>query len=142
VLPSRYQHLITGEINSILRELNRPAADEKNLEEKRQWNSLSRMESLGRDSNSQFSEGHISLSRRNSYSDIWNDADNDFPMIGRIIFDVEYSDDQDVDCLINDTAAAVKRIEKAKEWSQKIKNQDILTVGNLRDLQEEDWLSL
>jgi WNK lysine deficient protein kinase len=45
--------------------------------------------------------------------------------------------------LVNDTAIAAKRgLEKAKEWSQKLKAQDIMTVGNLRDLQEEDWQSL
>lgn len=66
VLPSKYQHLITGEINRILREMTRPSASEdKNREEhmqrqsvtlprnidtekigeQKQWNSLSRISS-------------------------------------------------------------------------------------------------
>ena len=43
VLPAKYQQLITGEINRILREMNRPiASDDKNREEHKQWNSLPR----------------------------------------------------------------------------------------------------
>ena len=33
-------------------------------------------------------------------------------------------------------------MDKAKEWTDRLKAQDILTVGNLRDLQEEDWQNL
>jgi hypothetical protein len=66
-----------------LRELNRPATDDKHLEENRQWNSLSRMESLGRDS-LPGSEGHLSLSRKNSSSQIWDDIEFDIPIIGTL----------------------------------------------------------
>jgi hypothetical protein len=84
VLPAKYQHLITGEINRILREMKKPAGEEKNREEVRQWNSLSRMESMGRDSTVSNSEGQLSLSRKGSTAEIggiYSDFDN-FPERG------------------------------------------------------------
>jgi hypothetical protein len=45
--------------------------------------------------------------------------------------------------LVKDTALASKRgLEKAIEWLAKLKEQDIMTVGDLRDLQDDDWQSL
>lgn len=29
--------------------------------------------------------------------------------------------------------------DKANEWLQKLKNQDIMTIGDLKDLQDSDW---
>ncbi|KAJ3344836.1 hypothetical protein HDU91_007537, partial [Kappamyces sp. JEL0680] len=120
VLPAKYQNLITGEINRILRELNKPPGDEKNREENRQWNSLSRIESgVTRDS---LSDGHLSLSRKTSMAEMgtWQDPDEFLP-----------------------TQVATKRgLEKANEWLSRLKAQDVMTVGDLRDLQEEDWQSL
>jgi hypothetical protein len=38
---------------------------------------------------------------------------------------------------------ATKRgMEKAAEWLEKLHKQDIMTVGDLRDLQDEDWNNL
>jgi hypothetical protein len=55
----------------------------------------------------------------------------------------EYTDDQAIEALIQDTAISTKRgMEKANEWLAKLKTQDVMTVGDLRDLQEEDWTSL
>jgi hypothetical protein len=55
----------------------------------------------------------------------------------------EYSDDQVIEELVKDTALASKRgLEKANEWLAKLKEQDIMTVGDLRDLQDDDWSSL
>lgn len=89
VLPAKYQHLITGEINRILRELSKPPGDEKNREENRQWNSLSRLESsiTGRES---LSDGHISLSRKGSAVEMSTLQDNveDFPTHGIVVLQV------------------------------------------------------
>lgn len=42
-----------------------------------------------------------------------------------------------------DVASLVHRpAEKANEWLGKLKGEDILTVGDLRDLHEEDWARL
>jgi WNK lysine deficient protein kinase len=86
VLPAKYQHLITGEINRILREMTKPAVDEKNREEVRQWNSLSRLEGIGRESTAG-SEGHLSLSRKGSIAEmggLYNEFEN-FPERGVLI---------------------------------------------------------
>jgi hypothetical protein len=55
----------------------------------------------------------------------------------------EYQDDDTIEVLVEDTATVTKRgPEKAAEWLAKLHKQDIMTVGDLRDLQEEDWSNL
>ena len=55
----------------------------------------------------------------------------------------DYSDDQAIELLVNDTATATNRgQDKANEWLSKLKSQDVMTVGDLRSLQEEDWQNL
>jgi hypothetical protein len=52
-------------------------------------------------------------------------------------------DDQPIDELVKDTAISTKRgLEKANEWLARLKAQDVMTVGDLRDLQEDDWQNL
>ncbi|KAI8337696.1 kinase-like domain-containing protein [Chlamydoabsidia padenii] len=52
----------------------------------------------------------------------------------------EYSDDTTIDVFVRDCAIATHRnAEKAHQWINKLKNQDIMTVGDLRDLHDEDW---
>lgn len=42
-----------------------------------------------------------------------------------------------------ETAAASNRDKnKALEWVHKLQNQDIMTVGDLRDLHDEDWAGI
>lgn len=56
---------------------------------------------------------------------------------------LEYFDDQPIDELVKDTAISTKRgLEKANEWLARLKSQDVMTVGDLRDLQEDDWQNL
>ncbi len=80
VLPAKYQHLITGEINRILREMTKPASDEKNREETRQFYSMSRLEGMGRDSVT-VSDSYYSLSRKGSSVEMGLEFDN-FPERG------------------------------------------------------------
>lgn len=48
-----------------------------------------------------------------------------------------------IEDFIIEVAALVNRPpEKANEWIFALKNQDVLTVGDLRDLQDEDWALL
>jgi hypothetical protein len=45
--------------------------------------------------------------------------------------------------LVSDTAIATNRgMEKVNEWLALLKDQDIMNVGDLRGLHEEDWVSL
>lgn len=58
-------------------------------------------------------------------------------------FIVEYEDDEDIQGLVLDAAAATNRgRDKATEWVHKLHDQDILTVGDLRGLYDEDWACL
>lgn len=48
-----------------------------------------------------------------------------------------------IDIFVEDTCKATKRTRsKASEWTEKLKEQDILTVGDLRELMDEDWSNL
>jgi hypothetical protein len=55
----------------------------------------------------------------------------------------EYEDNEDIQGLVLDAAAATNRgRDKATEWVHKLHDQDILTVGDLRGLYDEDWAGL
>ncbi|KAK4517447.1 uncharacterized protein ATC70_000783 [Mucor velutinosus] len=55
----------------------------------------------------------------------------------------EYFDDANVDEFVYDTAKATNRDpSKAEEWIRKLKDQDIMTVGDLKELLDEDWSSI
>jgi len=48
--------------------------------------------------------------------------------------------DAPIEDLVNDTAMAYHRgPDKANEWLAKLKNQDIVTIGDLKDMQDSDW---
>ncbi|CAG8750396.1 23037_t:CDS:2, partial [Gigaspora rosea] len=52
----------------------------------------------------------------------------------------EYPDNALIDEFVREAALATnKDPEKANEWSEKLKSQDIMTVGDLRTLKDEDW---
>ncbi|KAI8367311.1 kinase-like domain-containing protein [Blakeslea trispora] len=62
-------------------------------------------------------------------------------LVSRIL--EEYADDTDIELFVRDCAIASHRnVEKAHEWANKLKNQDIMTVGDLRDLHDEDWAGI
>jgi WNK lysine deficient protein kinase len=55
----------------------------------------------------------------------------------------DYHNDCLIEEFISDVASLVNRpVEKANEWLIKLKGEDLLTVGDLRDLLEEDWARL
>lgn len=55
----------------------------------------------------------------------------------------EYTDESSIDDFVRETAAATNRGEdKALEWAAKLKDQDIMTVGDLRELLDEDWSNI
>lgn len=56
---------------------------------------------------------------------------------------VEYSNDTDIEVFVLQTAAHSNRNkDKALEWVHKLQDQDIMTVGDLRDLHDEDWAGI
>lgn len=63
--------------------------------------------------------------------------------INLVFFFTEYADDTDIELFVRDCAIASHRnIDKAQEWANKLKDQDIMTVGDLRDLHDEDWIGI
>ncbi len=55
----------------------------------------------------------------------------------------EFKDDQNIEELVKEVATVTNRgMDKANEWLQRLHAQDIMTVGDLRDLHDEDWASL
>lgn len=56
---------------------------------------------------------------------------------------IEYNDNASIEEFVYDTAIATGRgADKAKEWLAKLQNQDIMTVGDLRDLEDDDWTGM
>ncbi|KAG0026116.1 ATP binding [Podila clonocystis] len=157
VLPQKYQRFITHDINRILRELA-GTSDKKDsavgipsspmLHHQNGvnggLNGLSSVVShLSLDTSNTASSSSASTgspqshARTNSLSRTlsrpeWNGED-ELPF-------KEYSLDTPIEDLVNDTAMAYHRgPDKANEWLVKLKNQDIMTIGDLKDLQDSDW---
>ncbi|KAG0163720.1 hypothetical protein DFQ28_011316 [Apophysomyces sp. BC1034] len=206
VLPERYQHHITKEINRILRDIDKPSEDEQAEQVRR---SVWRRES---DIRSELDKTRIELKRatdrvmeieakcegfenraRSAESryrdavrglrDVQAEVDGAKPKpapeeqdglgIEKLNIDLpkedvsgtadapkteenslvrdllvshileEYSDETDIATFVQDCAMASHRsLEKAHEWIKKLQNQDIMTVGDLRDLHDEDWAGI
>ncbi|KAF9931027.1 hypothetical protein FBU30_010943 [Linnemannia zychae] len=140
VLPERYQRLITHDINRILRELAGPndKKDSAGLHAPSPpmsaiLSSQGAVAPLTLDTSSAQTliAGSTTLTRKNSNPDY--NGEMELPPR-------EYSADTPIEELVNDTAMAYHRgPDKANEWLAKLKNQDIMTVGDLKDLQDSDW---
>jgi WNK lysine deficient protein kinase len=57
------------------------------------------------------------------------------------ILDDDYFNTLPVEELAKYTAALTNK-DKIKEWAQKLRDQDIVTIGDLRELHDEDWAGL
>ena len=56
---------------------------------------------------------------------------------------VDYPDDCDIGTFVHDLASLTQRnTDKAQGWINKLQDQDVMTVGDLRDLHDEDWAGL
>lgn len=55
----------------------------------------------------------------------------------------DYQDEELVSTLVEDVAIATKRgLDKAGEWLVKLHQQDVMTIGDMRELDDEDWPNL
>ncbi|RIB00925.1 hypothetical protein C2G38_1073115 [Gigaspora rosea] len=167
VLKNQYRQLVTHEINRILRDINKSTSeDESNKEEhktsrpaqavtppfhvgmsphlqpQRSHAHVPTALVLERDSPnstlSQVIDPQLQPPRKNSFSgghatEWTQDSDDEIPV-------KEYPDNALIDEFVREAALATnKDPEKANEWSEKLKSQDIMTVGDLRTLKDEDW---
>ncbi|CAI2182193.1 16478_t:CDS:2 [Funneliformis geosporum] len=66
----------------------------------------------------------------------WSDYEDTIPA-------KEYPDGTPINQFVNDTATAINRnADKANDWSEKLKSQDVLSVGDLRALTDQDWTQI
>ncbi|CAG8462914.1 6339_t:CDS:10 [Ambispora gerdemannii] len=161
VLPQKYQQFITHEINRILRDLNKASKDDDSNDEIRHWNSLPGTPpfpggisphlpphnspgsfalplTLDRDNspNSTSSGPVTSDSLRRTQEWQAEELEDILPL-------KDYPNETPIEDFVHETAVATNRDpEKAKEWTTKLKHQDIMTIGDLRDLLEEDWAGI
>ncbi|KAF9897505.1 signal transducing kinase of the PAK, partial [Lobosporangium transversale] len=144
VLPQKYQRIITHDINRILRELagTGDKKDSAGLTPSSPMlytnghsiiNGISHLTlDNGSGSPHSFIRSTSNLYRKTSNAD-WATTEEEIPF-------KEYSMDAPIEDLVNDTAMAYHRgPDKANEWLAKLKNQDIMTIGDLKDLQDSDW---
>ncbi|OBZ85124.1 Serine/threonine-protein kinase pkpA [Choanephora cucurbitarum] len=189
VLPERYQQLITGDINRLLRDLNKQqdATPEKIEDERMVWrreNDIrSELERAKRElmltrekifnaekkcetliQQTQFVEGrykdtiHALEQARSSFgAELEQEPDNftfsptstqpeepsAMSNTASMSESAEYTNDTSIETFVLETAAATNRNkDKALEWVRKLQDQDIMTVGDLRDLHDEDWAGI
>ncbi|CAG8621824.1 5611_t:CDS:10 [Paraglomus brasilianum] len=160
VLLEKYKTLITHEINRILRELNKiQNGDDQNKEEANSLWPISGASSTGYGGSRSnialtispgsmaqtqmernFMNGMISPlypgMEPNRRREWLNDPEDSLPMR-------EYPNDTPIEEFVSDTAQALHRdMEKARQWTDKLKKEDIMTVGDLRRLHDEDWAGI
>lgn len=134
ILSSKYQTLVSNEIHRILKDINRLAMEVPRTEIRPS------SPPFHSDDNTKLTNDLLtsptSTDRRTQDSLKSGDFDSDLPLR-------EYPSDFPVEEFVSDIAMITKRpIEKAEEWLSKLKAQDIMTVGDLRHLHDEDWTQL
>ncbi|KAI8640355.1 kinase-like domain-containing protein [Parasitella parasitica] len=190
VLPERYQHHITKEINRILRDIDKPTESEQAEQVRRSvWrresdirNELDRtredlnhatdrvleieqkcddFENRARAAETRYREALKNLRELEelksptslSETGLSETVSSSLPITNghtqeereKLVNHIldEYSDDTDIGVFVADCAQASHRgADKAHEWARKLQNQDIMTVGDLRDLHDEDWAGI
>ncbi|KAG0305757.1 hypothetical protein BGZ98_003620 [Dissophora globulifera] len=140
VLPQRYQRFITHDINRILRELA-GTGDKKDgagahpssspmMQHNHPYGAVSPM-ALDVSNPMNHTGSTTSLTLGSYNADLASDVELPFK---------EYLPDTPIEELVNDTAMAYHRgPDKVQEWLSKLQNQDIMTVGDLKDMQDSDW---
>ncbi|KAJ2964568.1 hypothetical protein NQZ79_g451 [Umbelopsis isabellina] len=83
------------------------------------------------------SMSHLSLSDDDRIPDTSTGRTSHSALMAHILS--EYSDDTSIEKFVNDTAIATNRERKSADWAAKLRAQDIMTVGDLRGLHDEDW---
>ncbi|KAI9028292.1 kinase-like domain-containing protein [Phycomyces nitens] len=180
VLLDRYQHSITGEINRILRDMEKDASNPDKTKDRhdavwrrendirteleRERRDLARMSEFAAEAERKVELIHQQMiqaeerlrevvQERDQYAKLsrleeertLSDADLSADETPEAIMEVfiDYADDTPIDTFVQETAAAAKRDKsKASEWASKLKDQDIMTAGDLRGLLDEDWNGL
>jgi hypothetical protein len=155
VLHQKYQALITHEINRILRDvakISQISEDQNKEENKKLWKRpLTKEEEMVNrkgllEQEKKGSLIDVDLKRKTGFDESKLKSDKSEHLLVVDLKDefiVEYADEQPIEDLVRDTAILNNRgSDKAQEWLAGLKAQDIMTVGDLRDLHDEDWANL
>ncbi|CDS07348.1 hypothetical protein LRAMOSA01297 [Lichtheimia ramosa] len=160
ILPKRYQQHITKEIQRILREWDKDTDHVHRSIWRRESDSteLERIKSELEQEKERVEEKEAECSE---YEERALKAEEKCKEMTRLLEEIkkeqyhelehgsivtalkDYADDADIEVFVRDCAEATHRSEdKAQAWIKKLKDQDIMTVGDLRDLHDEDWAAL
>ncbi|KAI9490849.1 hypothetical protein BDB00DRAFT_874957 [Zychaea mexicana] len=164
ILPRQYQQHITKEMARLLRDLDKEADNvHPSIWRRESENYSEELEEVKHELQHEEEIVHEKEAECEEYENRLRVADERYQEIARLMQDlkangtpdsssipptvttttVEYSDDTDVVTFVRDLASATHRnAEKAQEWINKLHNQDVMTVGDLRDLHDEDWAGL
>jgi len=169
VIPEKYQQLITSEINGILREMNKytPELDENKEEDHHIWKRENAISKKIEQANQRFQDAerriivaeeaikNIDLELENLENLKRNKASLEYELQKKAVIsdnpsvttpqdipDDDYFNDLPVEELAKFTAASNNKADKIKEWTQKLRDQDIVTIGDLKELHDEDWAGL
>jgi len=168
VIPERYQQLITSEINGILREMNKyiPELDENKEEDHHIWKRENAISKKIEQANQRYQEAERRIvAAEENIKKIDMELENlaksqasleyelqkkavisDTPIQTRqemSVIDEDYFNDLPVEEYIAKyTALSANKMDKIKEWTQKLREQDIVTIGDLKELHDEDWTGL
>ncbi|KAI8989345.1 kinase-like domain-containing protein [Pilobolus umbonatus] len=172
VLPEKYQQLITGDINRLLRDrCKNHDLNDKNEDARTVWRRendnrsdlerckkellLAREKIMDREKKCEAFEQRKQVADEKLKDTMAalelfklsiNESTDDTEVVtdDTIIPGVsEFSNDTTIEAFVLETAAATNRgKDKATEWIDKLMKQDIMTVGDLRDLHDEDWAGI
>jgi len=142
VIPERYQQLITSEINRILRELNKYAPETEGKRDTAMEIELTAADERANEAERRAFILEQQLAEKERKLENERMLLNEEPLEEPYSFGEEISNDRPIDDLVRDVCINTNRIDKANEWIQRLKGQDIMTVGDLRELHDEDWNGL
>ncbi|KAJ8660563.1 hypothetical protein O0I10_003610 [Lichtheimia ornata] len=160
ILPKRYQQHITKEIQRILREWDKDS-DHVHRSIWRRESDSSELERIKVELEQEKERAEEKEAECNEYEERALKAEEKCKEMTRLLEELkseqyhelehgsiatalkDYADDADIEVFVRDCAEATHRSEdKAQAWIKKLKDQDIMTVGDLRDLHDEDWAAL
>ncbi|KAM3579647.1 hypothetical protein VKS41_008099 [Umbelopsis sp. WA50703] len=172
VLPQRYQQLITGEINRILRDMSKDSgvqdknaarlvwrreydyqseleqtrmeivkAEERALEAQKRCEELELQASIVEERFTDTVRKMTTIETEEHMDSPVETGSTHAVLMEHVL--AKYADEDSIEGLVMAAATATNRgRDKATEWVHKLHDQDIMTVGDLRGLHDEDWAGL
>lgn len=139
-MSSRYQGLVSGEIHRILRDLSKLALEVRNDPRSVSPSLLEKAEETKSVSDGSVSPSNNDPPRKSVESQPRTTDSSSYECEVPL---KDYPNDYPIEDFVSEIAMITRRpLDKANEWLLKLKAQDIITVGDLRHLHDEDWTQL